>query len=99
MDADHGLQSLSARFQFESSSSIRLFDTEHTPVRVNVFLSMLTSLSFHKNLRPCGFSVHPAMTAAIRVGSASTMPLAIDQLGPSILQTSIGVARHATHSC
>jgi hypothetical protein len=63
MDADHGVQSLSARFQFESSSSIRLFDTKHTPVRVKVFLSMLTSLSFHKNLRPFGFSVHPAMTA------------------------------------
>jgi len=30
MDADHGLQSLSAGFQFESGSSIRLFDTEHT---------------------------------------------------------------------
>jgi outer membrane receptor for ferric coprogen and ferric-rhodotorulic acid len=44
---------------------------------------MLTSLSFHKNLRPRGFSVHPAMSAAIRVGSASTMPLAIDQLGPT----------------
>jgi hypothetical protein len=34
MDADHGLQSLSAKFQSESSRSIRLFDTEQTPVRV-----------------------------------------------------------------
>jgi hypothetical protein len=79
MDADHGLQSLSAKFQFESSSSIRLFNTEHTPVRVKVILSMLTSLSFHKNLRPCGFSYQ--FTAGQNIGDAGSMNLV--RVGPT----------------